>query len=145
MLCGACDKIFSNARKVAPGSWIGTKSSLFDYHELPNAWAGSHHTEQNEFLQAADHRCYICSTLFRDCNTTLREQAYAIRTFYQLRLVDDYRSSQPAQEHFELEFTFEVLHGKAPIAERQVVDCSGVFKIVPKNGMNSFLRSEQWN
>lgn len=139
MLCSACNDIFSNARMVAPGSWIGTKPSLFDYPELPNAWAGSHHIEQNEFLEAADQRCYICSTLFRDCNTALREQAQSIRTFYQLRLVDDHAPLQPSKDHFELEFTFEVLHGKAPIAERQVIDCSGVFKILPKNGMNAFL------
>jgi hypothetical protein len=134
MLCKACEKLFSTVKTSSPGSWSGVKPCLFEYPLLQDVWAGPHHIEPDGFLSAVKQTCYICSTLFRDCSAELREQARSFRTFYQLHLGGNSDEVQHTEDHYALEFTIEVLQGKAPIAEEQVFDCSGIFKILPRRG-----------
>lgn len=140
MLCTACDNMFDNARMTAPGIWSGPRPSLFDYDDMPDTWAGAHHFVEGSFRLAAEQRCYICLTLLRDCNRMFRTQSQYIRTYYQLRRVDDRKPKRSSRDHFELEFTFELSRGEGPTATKQVVDCTGVFKILPKKG-GRFSRS----
>jgi hypothetical protein len=124
-------------KNYPPGVWVGIKPELFEYAEHKEGWAGSHHHELNSFLNAALKRCYICSTIFRDCSTELRAQARSFHTFYELRVaeIDDTRHSGDKQ--YELDFTIEILDGNDPIAAQQVFDCNGTFKLLPKTGMSS--------
>ncbi|KIY03971.1 uncharacterized protein Z520_00663 [Fonsecaea multimorphosa CBS 102226] len=119
------------------GNWSGTKPALFEHPEGPNEWAGSHHIHEGDFYEAVQQGCYICWTIYRDCSTELREQARAFRTFYQLRALDADGTLPHLEDHYELEFTTEILNGEAPIAKQQVFDCSGVFKIIPKNEVSA--------
>ncbi|OAP62892.1 hypothetical protein AYL99_02119 [Fonsecaea erecta] len=137
MLCNACINILSVIKTHPPGSWTGTKPVLFDHPEGPNEWAGSHHVHEGDFYEAVRRGCYICWTIYRDCSTELREQAHAFRTFYQLRALDADGTLPHLEDHYELEFTTEILEGEAPIAKQQVFDCSGVFKIIPKNEVSA--------
>jgi hypothetical protein len=134
MLCKACENLLSTVKTSSPGFWSGVKPSLFEYPQLQDVWAGPHHIEPEGVLSAVKQTCYICSTLFRDCSAELREQARSFRTFYQLRLARSNDEVRNSEDHYALEFTIEVLQGEAPIAEEQVFDCSGIFKILPRNG-----------
>lgn len=132
MLCSACTGIISVVRKHPPGIWIGPKPTYFAYPESAVAWAGAHHAEDGAFYDAVQKNCYICSTIYRDCSHEIRSQAYIFHTFYRLQKVDS-PSPQPQSDNcYELEFTTEVIHGDNLMAEEQVFDCSGVFKILPK-------------
>ncbi|KIW90807.1 uncharacterized protein Z519_08590 [Cladophialophora bantiana CBS 173.52] len=137
MLCNACIDLLSVVKTHPPGNWTGTKPALFEHPEGPNEWAGSHHVGAGDFYDAVRQGCYICWTIYRDCSTELREQAHTFRTFYQLRALDADGSAPHLEDHYELEFTTEILNGDAPIAKQQVFDCSGVFKILPKNEVSA--------
>jgi len=134
MLCNACIGLLLVVKTHPPGTWTGIKPVLFEYPELPNAWAGSHHIKAGDFLGAAQRRCYICSTIYRDCSAELRKHARAFRTFYQLQAMATNGSIPDQEDHYELEFTTEILNEEEPITEQQVFDCSGIFKILPKRG-----------
>ncbi|KIW33541.1 uncharacterized protein PV07_00381 [Cladophialophora immunda] len=137
MLCNACSDLLSVVKTHPPGTWTGVKPALFEHPEEPNEWAGSHHIHVGDFYEAVQQGCYICWTIYRDCSNELREQAPAFRTFYQLRSLDADGTLPHLEDHYELEFTTEILDGEAPIAKLQVFDCSGVFKILPKNEVSA--------
>ena len=141
MLCNACTGLLSVVKTHPPGTWTGIRPALFESAELPSTWAGSHHIKEDEFLEAAQRRCYICSTIYRDASAELRKQAHAFRTFYHLRAVGTSPSLPHLYGSYELEFTTEILNVEKPIAEQQVFDCSGIFKILPKKGKASPSRS----
>ena len=109
MLCRACTKLLTVVKDYPTGEWVGLKPSLFDYAEDEDAWAGSHHTEPREFLNAALGRCYICSTIYRDCSAELRNQASSFRTFYELKVADRASFSRSLGNQYELDFTVEIL------------------------------------
>lgn len=145
MLCLACQEVLSLPETSPPGSRMGEEPRLFSYPHLPEAWVGSHHIEPWQFLFATDERCYICSTIFRDLSPELRDQAQFLRTFYKLLKSGDGLSAPSSEDRYSLEFMIEILQGKAPIAEQQVFDCTGIFKILPKNGKCMVLAScLQW-
>jgi hypothetical protein len=134
MLCNECIKLLSVVKNHPPGNWIGVRPRLFDYPEDEDAWAGSHHVEPYSFLNAALGRCYICSTIYRDCSVEIRAQGRSFRTFYSLKVAVIESSPPPGDNHYTLDFTIEILYGEDPIAEQQVFDCNGTFKIVPSKG-----------
>ncbi|KIW70258.1 hypothetical protein, variant 2 [Phialophora macrospora] len=137
MLCKECIKLLSVVKNHPPGDWVGIKPSLFDYPEDQDTWAGSHHVEPYSFLNAALERCYICSTIYRDCSAEMRAQSMSFRTFYSLK-VSNFESARPTGDnHYALEFTIEILDGRDPIAEQQVFDCNGTFKIIPKKEISA--------
>ncbi|KAJ9616433.1 hypothetical protein H2200_000151 [Cladophialophora chaetospira] len=137
MLCDACTNIFSAVKTHPPGEWIGIEPKLFAYPRNPNVWLGSHHIEPHSFLNAAQGRCYICSTIYRDCSTKLRTQANSLRTFYELTLATSGGPHEAVKARYDLDFTIEILDGQEPIAKQQVIDCNGTFKILPKQEVSA--------
>jgi hypothetical protein len=69
----------------------------------------------------------LCYTILRDCSQEARKQADAFRTFYEVR--------PTLEDQYDLNFTVEILNGRAPIAQAQVIDCIGTFRILPKGSM----------
>lgn len=132
MLCGSCQKIWARIDSGLPCDKQTAEPSLFEYAQQPNTWTGSHHTSDGSFVSAVQDNCYICTTIERDCTRELRKQAALFRTFYQLQSTDN-----PDQDgrRYDLDFTVEILRGQPPIPQRHVFDCSGIFKILPKQGM----------
>ena len=107
---------------------------LFDFDTPEDGWAGSYHVEQGSFLDADRALCYICATIYRDCNNNLRQEAHRIRTYYQLRLLPRDGSSGSEEDRYELDFTGEISDGQERIERQQVFDCRGLFKILPRDG-----------
>lgn len=64
----------------------------------------------------------------------LRQQAGAFRTFYQLQVKDNECQSDLQDGSYDLEFTTEIVERNETAAAQQVFGCSGVFKILPKQG-----------
>ena len=139
MLCGPCTELLSVVKNHSPGTWIGTKPKLFAYPTGVDVWAGSHHIEPNSFVSATSSRCYVCSTIYRDCSTELRAQAWSFRTFYELRVAKLEGAHPSMDKHYDLDFTIEILNGREPIAEQHVFECNGTFKILPRHGMVDFV------
>ncbi len=134
MLCEACSDLLSVVGNHSPGTGTGIKPQLFAFPEAASVWRGAHHVEPNSFANAALARCYICSTIFRDCSTELRAQALLFRTFYEVKVAPPENAPSSVDNHYELNFNIEILDGQEPIAAQQVFDCNGTFKILPKEG-----------
>ncbi|KAK7905911.1 hypothetical protein LTR67_000635 [Exophiala xenobiotica] len=124
MFCEACKRLFHTVKHSSPGTRSGVDPELFGYGELENGWIGSHHIQAGAFRSAAEARCYLCYTILRDCSQEARKQADAFRTFYEVR--------PTLEDQYDLNFTVEILNGRAPIAQAQVIDCIGTFRILPK-------------
>ena len=129
MFCKECNRLFQTVKHSSPGTRSGVDPELFDYPELEDGWVGAHHTQAGSFRLAVDARCYLCYSIFRDCSQEARKQAEVFRTFYEIR--------PTSNNHYALNFTVEILEGKAPIAQSQVIDCIGTFQILPRGGMFS--------
>ncbi|KAK5265950.1 hypothetical protein LTR96_008851 [Exophiala xenobiotica] len=93
---------------------------------------GSHHIEAGTFRSAAGDRCYVCWTIFRDCSEEERKQADVFRTFYEVR--------PTIEDQYDLDFTVEILTGRAPLPQRHVIGCIGTFRILPKGGPEGSVR-----
>lgn len=136
MLCDPCQHLLTRVPQSSPGSWKGNRPRMFRDPEFADVWAGAHHVQTGNFASAADNACYICSTILRDCNAQLRQWAPFFRTFYQLRFDENKETSK---DHYELDFTVEVLPRQEPLVQGQVFSCAGTFKILPQNGTLPFF------
>ena len=127
MLCQQCEKIFKAVNTSPPGTSIGVSPELFQYPRMENGWTGSHHIQPGSFRSAEHSGCYVCRSIFRDCNTKTRKLAGVARTFYKI--------IQTSEKHYALDFTMEILKGSVPGARAQVIGCVGTFPILPRGGM----------
>jgi hypothetical protein len=132
-LCRVCLELFNTVGSTPAGTWSGAKPGSFGYPELTDAWGGSHHTEPGSFITAFERKCYICSTIFRDCSVLQRKQAWNFRIFYLFyELREQNTSRKPAR--YGLEFSIEIVRPDQDLTKELVFECRGVFKILPLTG-----------
>jgi hypothetical protein len=123
MLCDPCQRVLARL-KTAAGIWHGPKPELFAFSTRTNTWTGAHHTDVGSLLHYAENGCYICNTLHGAIPRQLRDRAGYARSFYDIRA--------SGQQRWTLRLTMELA---APDAEVQVVECHGIFKVLPEHGM----------
>jgi hypothetical protein len=126
MLCIRCRQLITQI-KGAPGRWDGPEPELFAYPNRTDTWTGAHHTSGISFVESVALRCYICNPLYDAIPREEQQHAPSARTFYEIRANGDQRWS--------LRFTIEL---GAPSTSARVIECHGIFKILPLKGRRNF-------
>jgi hypothetical protein len=132
-LCEICTSMFTTMRSAPAGSWQGSKPRSFGYPDSSYLWGGSHHVMPGSFLSSVKSECYICSTIFRDCNESQRELATSFQIFYRLY---ELREEEPDDRmvRYGLRFGIEVEQKDQDVQGEFFYDCQGDFKLLPFKG-----------
>ncbi len=134
-LCDECRSVFSRVRSPSAQTWVGPKPRSFSYPQRSYLWGGSHHIQQGSFLRAVRERCYVCVTIFRDCNEAQQQIAESFQIFYQIY----YLSSQAASDErhrYGLRFGIETKQKDRALFGEFFYDCQGDFKVLPYEGVS---------
>lgn len=125
MLCDVCRRAIARIRTLPPGSHHGSQPQFFSPPPRHDVWTGSHHSENDSFLESVRGRCYICYPILQACPRKKREYAVYFRTFYEIELC--------GSDHYALRITIE-LPQLSPLIEAQVIELHGTFQILPRTG-----------
>jgi hypothetical protein len=133
-LCYICLSMFTAIRTAPEGSWRGVKPRSFGYPSSSYLWGGSHHTIPGSFLGSVRSGCYICSTIFRDCNGAQRKVAENFQIFYRIYKLQEEEFNGEFMR-YGLRFGIEVEQNDQDVLGEFFYDCQGDFKILPSRGM----------
>jgi hypothetical protein len=132
-LCDVCLSVFTAIRGASPGTWLGSEPRSFGYPKSSYIWGGSHHTKPGSFLSSVRSKCYICYTIFRDCNDAQRKLASGFQIFY--RIYELKNEIDDSLGRYGLRFGIEIeKHGQNTM-EEFFYDCQGDFKVLPFKGL----------
>jgi hypothetical protein len=132
-LCDVCQSMFSAIRAGSPGSWLGSEPRSFGYPKCSYMWGGSHHTKPGSFLISVGSKCYICYTIFRDCNDAQRELAGSFQIFYRVYELKN-EGVDDSLGRYGLRFGIEIQQHDPNATEDFFYDCRGDFKLLPFKG-----------
>lgn len=137
-LCNICASMFTAIRSAPAGSWQDPKPRSFGYPESSYLCGGSHHIRPGSFLNSVKIKCYICSTIFRDCNDFQRELAKNFQIFYRLSELGD-GEYDDGMMRCALRFGIEVEQEDQDVQGEFFYDCQGDFKLLPFKGASQPL------
>jgi hypothetical protein len=132
-LCNVCLSMFTTIRSAPVGSWQGSKPRSFGYPDSSYLWGGSHHILSGSFLTSVKSGCYICFTIFRDCNDFQRELARSFQIFYRVYELQE-EGIHDEMMRYGLRFGIEVEQNDQDILGEFFYDCQGDFKLLPFKG-----------
>jgi hypothetical protein len=133
--------MFHAIRSAPPGSWQGPKPRSFGYPVSTYLWGGAHHRLPGSFLSSVSGGCYICYTIFRDCNASQRKLAQSFQIYYRFyALQEEALADQTAR--YGLRFGIEVEPDIKNVVGEFFYDCQGDFKVLPLEGMPQLFRAE---
>lgn len=132
-LCNFCVSMFTTIQSAPVGSWQGSKPRSFGYPDSSYLWGGSHHVLPGSFLTSVKNECYICSTIFRDCNDSQRELARSFQIFYRLYKLQE-EEIHDEMMRYGLRFGIEVEQNDQDVLGEFFYDCQGDFKLLPSKG-----------
>jgi len=132
-LCKVCLSVFTDIRSAPAVSWEGSKPQSFGYPEASYVWGGSHHTLPGSFLSSVKSKCYICSTIFRDCNDSQREFANNFQSFYRFYKLQEGEIDDDMMR-YGLRFGVELVQDDRGVLGEFFYDCQGDFKLIPFKG-----------
>jgi hypothetical protein len=123
MLCLHCFRVLARM-KTAAGRREGPEPKLFSYPARTDTWVGPHHTDDTSLVDSVNSGCYICSTLHDAIPREYRGRARYSRSFYEI--------CASGEQRWTLRLTIEL---GGPDARIRVIECHGIFKILPINGL----------
>jgi hypothetical protein len=138
-LCDVCLSMFNAVRSAPTGSWRGSKPRSFGYPETTYLWGGAHHVLPGSFLRSVNSWCYICYTIFRDCNDSQRELARSFQIFYRIYELQE-EGLKDQLMRYGLRFGIEVEQNDQAVLGEFFYDCQGDFKILPFEGTSELIR-----
>lgn len=146
-LCKPCQAIFTAVQELPAGcwlgwnSWSGSKPRSFGYAYAEDSWGGSHHTREGSFLHSVQHGCYICLTIYQECNDVLKKNVGRFETFFRF-----YKSGEPTTlqhgECYSIQFGIEVAQAGQPGVAEIAYECQGDFKLLQYKGISSRDRAQ---
>jgi hypothetical protein len=135
-LCDVCLSMFSAIRAGSPGSWLGPEPRSFGYPKSSYLWGGSHHSKPGSFLSSVESKCYICYTIFRDCNEAQRKLASSFQIFYRVYSLGN-EGVYDMLGRYGLRFGIEIEQQNQSPMEEFFYDCRGDFKLLPFKGLSN--------
>ena len=143
-LCKVCLSMFTAIRSAPAGSWKGSKPQSFGYPEASYVWGGSHHTLPGSFLSSVNSKCYICSTIFRDCNDSQREFANNFQSFYRFYKLQEGEIDDDMMR-YGLRFGVELVQNDRGVLGEFFYNCQGDFKLIPFKGMSDLHATKSYS
>jgi hypothetical protein len=138
-LCDVCLSMFNAVRSAPTGSWRGSKPRSFGYPSQPIFGEALITSSPGSFLRSVNSWCYICHTIFRDCNDSQRDLARSFQIFYRIYELQE-EGLKDQLMRYGLRFGIEVKQNDQAVLGEFFHDCQGDFKILPFEGTSELIR-----